>query len=765
MKKLKSNIYVLSVAKFLLFIGVFYVIFHSSVSGVIFPFTFGLMYALVWANQKIWLVVPAYITSGAIFCPTLEFSICLLASSFAIVLPYFVHVLCKRVIKKWEFACFAIVGQSANVTFSLLLGMHPVLPFVSTLLGVLFMYACMVIFEAFVIRGFSNKLTSVEVVSLFSLIAVVCGGLSALNIGAFSFLKFFVCLLTLIFAFCATHTLTLLVSSIAGVGALISTNSPIFMAPFLIWALCALLFKNHLRIFMVIAILCVEVVNVFYFRFYQNLSYLQFLSSALACIIFMCLPKSWCNEISVVFNLSKDRMAMKNVVNRNREILQKRLGNLSEIFNDMNLIYRHMLKKSMSLEEIKNVLNQEIVEKVCAFCPERAHCHRVHAENTKKVFDSLVTIAYEKGRATLLDIPSFLTSRCKQTNAILSGVNSLTEQYRKFSEMVKDVDTSKLVLAEQLLGVSKIMASLSQEMETKVSFDSVRENKILDELMYYNIICIDVVVFQKDVWTMEVSLVVKNEDAQKERIIDVVSKICGQKMAIYEDFSSARPGYRVLSLKTAPKFDCLFGVSQRTKNGSRESGDCYSVVKLSGDKIMFAINDGMGSGQEAKNASEMSISLIENFYRAGFDNDLILATTNKLLSLHQDDIFSALDICIFDQKDGLLDFIKMASPNSYILSESECKKVETGSLPIGIIDETKPLVKKFVLQANDFVVLFSDGVSDSFENEQEFEDCVKAIKTKNPQEFADELLENALAQNNGYAVDDMSVLVIKVLKY
>ena len=765
MKNLRSNVYVLSLAKFLLFIGVFYVIFHSSVSGVIFPFAFGFMYALVWANQKIWLVVPAYITAGAIFCPTLEFSICLLASSFAIVLPYFVHVLCKKVIKKWEFACFAIVGQTANITFDLLSGMHPLLPFAATLLGVLFMYACMVVFEALIVRGFTNKLTSLEVVSLFSMIAVVCGGLAVLNLGVFSFLKFFVCLLTLIFAFCATHTLTLLVSSIAGVGALLATNDPIFMAPFLIWALCALLFKNHLRIFMVIAVLCVEVVNVYYFRFYESLSYLQFLAPVLACALFVCLPKSWCDEISVIFNLSKDRMAMKNVVNRNREILQKRLGNLSEIFNDMNLIYRHMLKKSMSVEDIKKVLNQEIVEKVCAFCPERAHCHRVHAENTKKVFDTLVTIAYEKGKATLLDVPSFLTSRCKQTNAILSGINSLTEQYRKYADMVKDVDTSKLVLAEQLLGVSKIMALLSQEMENKVSFDSVRENKILDELTYYNIICIDVVVFQKDVWTLEVSLVVKNEDAEKGRIVDVVSKICGQKMALYEEFSSSRPGYKVLNLKTAPKFDCVFGVSQMTKSGSKESGDCYSIVKLSGDKVMFAINDGMGSGPEAKSASEMSIALIENFYKAGFDNDLILATVNKLLTLHKEEIFSALDVCILDQKDGLLDFVKMASPNSYILSEDEFKKVETGSLPIGIVDETKPLVKKFVLKANDFVLLFSDGVSDCFANEQEFEDCIKSIRTKNPQELADELLENALAQNNGYAVDDMSVLVIKVLNY
>ena len=287
----------------------------------------------------------------------------------------------------------------------------------------------------------------------------------------------------------------------------------------------------------------------------------------------------------------------------------------------------------------------------------------------------------------------------------------------------------------------------------------------MDELTYYNIVCIDAVVFEKDIWTMEVSLVVKTEDAEKPRIIDVVSKVCGKKMALYETFPSTRPSYTVLNLKTAPKYDCLFGVCQRKKNGSEVSGDTYSIVKLGGDKILFAISDGMGSGEKAERTSELSISLVENFYKAGFDNDIILSTVNKLLNLHKEEIFSAMDICILDQKGGLLDFVKMASPNSYILNDDECKTIETGALPMGIVDDAEPLIRKNVVAAKDIVVLLSDGVSDSFGGTEELVECLKSIKTKNPQEFADQLVERALACNNGYAVDDMSVIAIKVLDF
>ncbi len=746
-------------------IGLFYVLFNSSVNLIVFPFAFGMLYALTWANQKIWILAPAYIVAGAIFSPTLEFSICTLTTVFCLIMPYFIHILCKKNMKKWEFFIYAIVGQTANVVFDILGGVFPVLPFVSIVLGCLFMFACMNVFEAIIIRGFSNKLTSLEIVSLFSIIAILSGGLVMLNISTFSFLKLFASFVILVFAFCSTPTLTLLVASISGLGSVIATNNAVFAMPLILWALAALLFKKRFRVFMVFAVVAVELVSGFYFKLYYSYGYLEILPVLIGCAVFLCLPKNWCKEISVIFNLSKDRMAMKNVVNRNREILHNRLGNLSEIFNDMNLIYRNLIKQGMTIDEVKSLLEQEIKEKICSFCPDRNHCHRTFSDSTKKVFDELITIAFQRGRATLLDIPSFLTSRCKQTTAILGSVNTLTAQYKKYMSMVKDVDTSKVIIADQLLGVSKIMGGLSKEIESNISFDTDRENKILDELTYYNIVCIDAVVFEKDIWTMEVSLVVKTEDAEKPRIVDVVSKVCGKKMALYETFPSTRPSYTVLNLKTAPKYDCLFGVCQRKKNGSKVSGDTYSIVKLGGDKILFAISDGMGSGEKAERTSELSISLVENFYKAGFDNDIILSTVNKLLNLHKEEIFSAMDICILDQKGGLLDFVKMASPNSYILNDDECKTIETGALPMGIVDDAEPLIRKNVVAAKDSGVLLSDGVSDSFGGTEELVECLKSIKTKNPQEFADQLVERALACNNGYAVDDMSVIAIKVLDF
>ncbi len=760
----KINKYLDMAIKFCLFTFFFFLLFNASINQILYPFAFGMLFALTWANQKVYLLAPAYLLAGLITDFSLENAIVLLVTIFVLIVPYFIHVLCKKVMRKWEFGIFAVLSQIGKIIFEILGGFSPILSVVNVVLGVLYLYLAIVIFEALIIRGFSNKLTSLELVSLFVLVMSLCAGFVNLNIESFSFLKLFVSFLILVFVYTSSPILTLLLAITAGVGALIATNNPLYMTPFVLWAMSALMFKNHHKIFMVIGVLCVEVLIGYYFQLYYSFGIIEALPLIISSVVFFCLPKAWLNEVSVVFNLSKDRFAMKNVVNRNREILHQRLGNLAEVFNDMNIIYRNMLKKGMLQEDVKKILNEEICDKICSYCPERNHCHRTFAENTHKVFDELITIAFERGKVNLLDIPSYLTSRCKQTSAILGAVNTLTTQYKKYLTMLTDVDTSKTIIADQLLGISKVISALSKEVESNVSFDSVRENKILDELTYHNIICIDAVVFEKDIHTDVASLVVRSEDAEKLRIVDYVGKVMGKKMMIFEAFPSMRPNYTVLNLKTAPRFDCLFGIAQKTKANSAKSGDTYSIIKLDGDKILFAISDGMGSGEKAENISELSLCLIENFYKAGFDNEIILSTVNKLLNLHKEEIFSALDIGVLDLKNGIIDFIKMASPVSFIINENEVKKVESSSLPMGIVSDIKPVVKKVVINGNDFVVITSDGVSDSFENDEIFKEEIVSIKTKNPQELADQLLEKALSKNKGYAVDDMTILVVKIFE-
>jgi stage II sporulation protein E len=91
---------------------------------------------------------------------------------------------------------------------------------------------------------------------------------------------------------------------------------------------------------------------------------------------------------------------------------------------------------------------------------------------------------------------------------------------------------------------------------------------------------------------------------------------------------------------------------------------------LGGNKFLLALCDGMGAGESAHKMSAMTLGLIENFYKVGFDNDIILESVNTLLSINNQENYSTLDICLLDLEKEIADFIKVGAPAGFIKHES-----------------------------------------------------------------------------------------------
>ncbi len=745
------------------FFVTFYLLDLASLQVTIFPFAFGCMVALIWSNQKVWIVCPAYLFATMATNFTFEGILSSFVAVLMIAVPYYVHVLLKKNMRRWELPIYAVIGQTAYVVFTALSGAWLVC-ILHVGVGVLFMYACLQIFEAIIVRGFTYKLTSGELIAGAFVLMAIVDGLASFDFFGFSFLKLIVPLILL----CVSHTckgfIAPLLAGIMGFGTLLGNGNPLYVAPFILWALAITAFRTKQRIFPVLAMFAAEAVCGFYFSLYYSYTWLDALPVLLSGAVFMVIPAKLLDQISTLLSSSADRLGMKNIVNRNRQVLSRRLGNLSEVFCEMDSVFRKLIKQNMNSQQVKDMLFEEIRGEICKGCPEYKHCHRTFSNESKKMFEELIQIAMEKGKITLLDIPSYLTSRCAKTNSLISAINTLTAQYKNYSSLVESVDSSKLLVADQLSGISQILKGLAGEVDLLVSFDSVREGKIIDELAYANIICTDAVVYERDARTMMASLIVRSEDADREKLRQVVSKICGQRMMPYETYPASRAGLVTVNLKTAPRYDCVFGLACHNKSGSAVSGDCHSVQRLDGDRFMFALCDGMGSGEAANQKSDTAVSLIENFYKAGFDNEIILSSVNRLLNLEKNDVFSTIDICVVDLRSGIADFVKMGATSSYVRTTDECKIVTGGALPIGVLNDVSALTNKLVVGEKDMIVLCSDGISDSFGSDEAFKEFILTIKTANPQEFAEEILSRALAGNNGYAVDDMTCLVVKVFQ-
>ena len=216
-------------------------------------------------------------------------------------------------------------------------------------------------------------------------------------------------------------------------------------------------------------------------------------------------------------------------------------------------------------------------------------------------------------------------------------------------------------------------------------------------------------------------------------------------------------------LKNKPNYDLVFGSSFVSKNGKIESGDNHLVSKVSESKYMVSICDGMGSGKQANRISKLTISLIENFYRAGFDNETILSTINKLLTLNESENFSTIDLCVIDATKNIYDFIKLGAVDGYIKrANGEVDTVASSGLPVGVLEKVSPHITKLRVSNMDMVVLVSDGVSDVLGDN--FRSILVSLDTINPQLLSEQILAKALEVNNGISSDDMTVVCVRVFE-
>ena len=126
-------------AEFLAFIVLFFILDLASINGKIFPFAFPMLFALAWANQKVWLLAPAYIISGLCTSFTATNVICLIVTVFALVLPYYIHVMCKKRMKKWELFSYCIIGQVATISFQILNNLSIYIIILNIVIGLLFL--------------------------------------------------------------------------------------------------------------------------------------------------------------------------------------------------------------------------------------------------------------------------------------------------------------------------------------------------------------------------------------------------------------------------------------------------------------------------------------------------------------------------------------------------------------------------------------------------------------------------------------------------
>ncbi len=189
--------------------------------------------------------------------------------------------------------------------------------------------------------------------------------------------------------------------------------------------------------------------------------------------------------------------------------------------------------------------------------------------------------------------------------------------------------------------------------------------------------------------------------------------------------------------------NAIWGAASRPKQSQMVSGDAFVVLPFSDNRLLVAVIDGLGGGEEAHNASEKAVAILHQHPGLGL-KDLAQKTH---LALHNTRGAVAA-LMQFDLGDRRISFVGVGNVGVYAHSTSAIRPISKN----GILGYRLPVLLEMNYNYNsgDTFVLYSDGVSSRFSFDSTINYSVP------PQDLADSILR-AYGKSN----DDATIVVVR----
>lgn len=750
-----------NISAFLLYFGIFLVLSNASVGNSLSPFAFGFLFVCLHLGFKSQLYLPAFFIAYL----TVNFSLAgfVIALNMASVV-IFAHLLFKIIGKKINLPFsmgFALLSQVGYAFFNIYTNSKIFETLLYLAVGLIFIYTTTIFIRAYKLKGSRFEYLIDEKMGFVFFFFALVLGITNLWIYTFS-VTHFLALFALMFCFLIKDkNFGLLASILIGAGISLSNTSLMPIAIYSFYGVFLYLAGTKNKFILGAVLLLPEILIDFFYNYYAAFNWVFILPYAISISLIFLIPTKVYNFLR--FELSdSDYIRDIFMVDFEQKAVKTNLKNIAEIFVKMQRYYKCMAIGEMDYEEVKNALANEMFVKMCSSCEKCNFCKKQH-DALHSAFADMFFAGLRKKKITLVDLPINLNI-CGKPNTILSNSNTLLAEFFEYEKVVKREDSGKILVGDQLLGAGELIKKISENILVSKRLDKNTENKLIKSLLFEGVKIKDCAIFEKNGIVDRVVILSKKEERDFSSVESVLSNFFGIKLKVFSCDPSLYSSYNILIARIAPRFDIVFGKSCAAKTGSEASGDTHSFLPLGDNKFMISLCDGRGSGRGAENISDYTLSIIENFYKAGFDSSTIMLAVNKLLSSSASEQFSAIDVCIVDLVSGKLEIIKLGSSPTIIKNREASEILASENLPLGIIESMKPSVNIKFLTAGDVVVLSSDGVYDAFENEADFVSLINSEKIVNLTLFAENIIEEATYRSGGRRNDDMTVVAFKIMQ-
>lgn len=206
------------------------------------------------------------------------------------------------------------------------------------------------------------------------------------------------------------------------------------------------------------------------------------------------------------------------------------------------------------------------------------------------------------------------------------------------------------------------------------------------------------------------------------------------------------------------------------KYATSESGDTLEVIERPNGGLSVVLADGQTSGPGAKAISMMVVRKVLSLLAEGVrDGAAARAASDALYTEKKGKVSCTLNIASVDLQSGTLVLTRNNPAPVFICLGEHIERLEGETSPIGTARNLRPLVSELNLMPGLTVVLCTDGLVHAGSRRglaPDLETTLRALLEEHeppPQEIADMLLNLAISLDEGRPVDDISVVVLRVL--
>ena len=499
--------------------------------------------------------------------------------------------------------------------------------------------------------------------------------------------------------------------------------------------------------------------------------------SVLAAGLFMLTPRILMRTIArFVPGTSEHTKIQYEYARRVRDVTAQRVAQFSEVFRQLSRSFGQTLETDAwrRKEDDKTHFMNAVAERSCATCFRKDMCWDKKFYQTYKVMTDMMLSVEGNRRSATKELPKEWTAHCVRPHQVLAVMRQQYDLFEHDQHWRKQIQESKLLVADQLSGVSQIMEDLAKEIRREGQEMHLQEEQIREALegLGLSIQSVDIISLEAGNVEIEVAHTFgKGYDECRKIVAPLLSDILGEPIAVMSERFAEQSGQPAsVTFGSAKEFEVETGIAGAAKGGDLLSGDSFSAVERGNGTVAVAVSDGMGNGERARLESSTALDILQQLLQSGMDEKLAIKSVNSVLLLRSsDEVFATVDLALIDMYTAKTTFLKIGSTPSFIKRGSDVIPISVNNLPIGILHDIDVDLIRVQLYPGDTLIMMTDGIYDApghaVNKELWMKRVIQELKAADPQQMANELLDTVVRYHQGDIVDDMTVVIAQVKKH